>query len=87
MWRKSDKSLEFALEGRAAGSAQAGEDARHARDAANAWAALRRERAEATRRTIEEIEASGGGWTFAKLTIANAALRELSAAGPGKRKR
>ena len=31
------------------------------------------------RRTIEEVEASAGGWTFAKLTIANGALRELAA--------
>jgi glutamate dehydrogenase len=28
---------------------------------------------------VEEVEASGGGWSFAKLTIANAALRELAA--------
>ncbi|MBV8593729.1 MAG: NAD-glutamate dehydrogenase, partial [Caulobacteraceae bacterium] len=36
--------------------------------------------AEAARATLSDIEAAGGGWTFAKLTIANAALRELSAA-------
>jgi glutamate dehydrogenase len=31
----------------------------------------------AVRRAIEDIEKAGGGWTFAKLTIANAAVREL----------
>ena len=35
------------------------------------------------RRTIEEVEASSGGWTFAKLTIANGALRELAAQAGG----
>ena len=68
-----------------AGSAQSGEDERHARDAAVSWAAMRREKADIARRTIEEIEASGG-WTFAKLTIANAALREL-AEQAGRKKR
>ncbi len=68
------------------GGAQAGEDADAARDAANSWAALRTDKAHACRRTIDEIEAAGGGWTFAKLTIANAALRELAAEG-AKRKR
>jgi len=68
------------------GGAQAGEDAEAAKDAANSWAALHREKVGAARRTIDDIEASGGPWTFAKLTIANAALRELAAEGP-KRKR
>jgi len=68
------------------GGAQAGEDADAAKDAANSWAALHREKVGAARRTIDDIEASGGPWTFAKLTIANAALRELAAEGP-KRKR
>ncbi|THD57904.1 NAD-glutamate dehydrogenase [Phenylobacterium sp.] len=69
-----------------AGGAQAGEDANHARDAAAAWTALRPEKAHVARRTIDEIEASGGAWTFAKLTIANAALRELAAEGAKKRR-
>ncbi len=69
------------------GGAQAGDDASHARDAATSWAALHHAAAELARRTIDDIEAAGGGWTFAKLTIANAALRELSAQGVGKRKR
>ena len=47
---------------------------------------MRRGKADIARRTIDEIEASAGGWSFAKLTIANAALRELAAEG-SKRKR
>jgi glutamate dehydrogenase len=31
-------------------------------------------------RTVDEVEQSGGGWSFAKLTIANASLRELVSA-------
>ncbi|MGZ6020934.1 MAG: NAD-glutamate dehydrogenase domain-containing protein, partial [Phenylobacterium sp.] len=68
------------------GGAQAGDDAASARDAANSWAALRTDKAQACRRTIDEIEAAGGGWTFAKLTIANAALRELAAEAAKKRR-
>ena len=68
-----------------AGGPQAGDDARHAHDAASAWTALRFEKADMARRTIDDIEASSGAWTFAKLTIANAALRELAAEG-GKRR-
>jgi glutamate dehydrogenase len=63
-----------------AGSAQAGTDVEHARDTAASWQALRRDKADAAVRTIDEIEAAGGPWTFAKLTIANAALRELAEA-------
>jgi glutamate dehydrogenase len=70
-----------------AGSAQAGEDVTHARKAVASWAALRREAADGARRTFEEIDQAGGGWTFAKLTIANAALRELAAEGAGKKAR
>jgi len=68
------------------GAAQAGEDAEHAREAAASWAALRRDKADVALRTVEEIEAAGGGWTFAKLTIANAALRELAEAAGKKRR-
>jgi len=63
-----------------AGTAGAGADAEAARDTTASWSALRREKSDLCRRTIDEIEASGGGWTFAKLTIANAALRELAEA-------
>ncbi|WP_257815694.1 NAD-glutamate dehydrogenase [Phenylobacterium sp. J367] len=69
-----------------AGGQQAGDDAEHAKDAVDSWAALRREQAGAAKRVIEEIEAAGGAWTFAKLTIANAALRELAEAAGRKRR-
>jgi glutamate dehydrogenase len=42
------------------------------------WAAARGKSVRSVRQTLEEIEDSPGGWTFAKLTIANAALRELT---------
>jgi glutamate dehydrogenase len=61
-------------------SAQAGEDEVSAKAAVTSWAALRMERVRSVKRTVEDIENAGGGWTFAKLTIANAALRELSTA-------
>ena len=63
-----------------AANAQAGEDEGAAKSAISSWAALRGDRPRAVKRTIEDIEQAGGGWTFAKLTIANAALRELSTA-------
>lgn len=69
------------------GGAQAGDDDIHARNAVSAWAALRPEQSRAATRTVDEIEAGGGGWTFAKLTIANAALRELAAEAASGRKR
>jgi glutamate dehydrogenase len=70
-----------------AGGAQAGEDDTAAKNAVSAWVALRPEQARAATRTVEEIEAGGGAWTFAKLTIANAALRELAAEAASGRKR
>ena len=42
------------------------------------WSAAHAEPIRKARAVIEEIEKSGGGWTFAKLTIANATLRELT---------
>ena len=47
--------------------------------AIEAWAEPRREAIDRARRTVEEIEASGGPWTFAKLTLASAALRRATA--------
>ncbi len=44
-----------------------------------AWSAAHAEPVRKAKAAIEEIEKSEGGWTFAKLTIANATLRELSA--------
>jgi glutamate dehydrogenase len=61
-------------------SAQAGEDEVSAKAAVTSWAALRMDRVRSVKRTIEDIENAGGAWTFAKLTIANAALRELATA-------
>ncbi|HPA37546.1 MAG TPA: NAD-glutamate dehydrogenase [Phenylobacterium sp.] len=69
-----------------AGAAQAGASAETAAKAVTSWAALRRETVEAAKRAVEEIEAAGGGWTFAKLTIANAALRELAVEAPKGKK-
>ena len=68
------------------GGPQAGEDAAHAHHACSAWTQMRHGKADVARRTIDEIEASAGGWSFAKLTIANAALRELATEGSKKRR-
>lgn len=70
-----------------AGGSQAGDDDASAAAAVSAWAALRPDLARAATRTVEEIEHGGGTWTFAKLTIANAALRELAAEAASGRKR
>jgi len=70
-----------------AGGAQAGDDKASARAAVSAWSALHPEHARAATRTVDEIEAGGGDWSFAKLTIANAALRELAAEAASGRKR
>ena len=39
------------------------------------WGEARRDAVERARRTVEGIEQTAGGWSFAKLTIANSALR------------
>ncbi|RYF95410.1 MAG: NAD-glutamate dehydrogenase [Caulobacteraceae bacterium] len=56
----------------------AGETSEQAAQTVKSWAAMHQGPGRAVRRTVEEIEHAGGGWTFAKLTIANAALRELA---------
>jgi glutamate dehydrogenase len=61
-----------------AGRPQAGEDAAAAKAAVASWSALKAEAVRAARSTIANIEREGGGWSFAKLTIANAALRALA---------
>ena len=43
-----------------------------------AWLEPRALPVERARRTVEEIEAAGGGWSFAKLSIAEAALRQAA---------
>ena len=50
-----------------------------AKTTVTSWAQMHSGPGRVVRKTIEEIEQAGGGWTFAKLTIANAALRELVA--------
>jgi glutamate dehydrogenase len=62
----------------ACGAPAEGDKADRAAQAVSAWSADRAETVRAVRRTIEEIERAPGAWTFAKLTIANAALRELA---------
>jgi len=54
----------------------AGKKADTARQAVADWKAARQKSIELYRATVSEIEAAGD-WTFAKLTIVNAALREL----------
>jgi glutamate dehydrogenase len=49
-----------------------------------AWSAPRKAQVERARAVIDEIENSAGAWSFAKLTLANAALRAASAAAPAK---
>jgi glutamate dehydrogenase len=49
-------------------------------EAVTAWISAHAPLVRATRRTLDEIEKSGGDWSFAKLTIANAALRDLAGA-------
>ena len=47
--------------------------------AVDAWIGPRLKIVEGVRASVDEIEASGAGWTFAKLTIANGAIREVAA--------
>jgi glutamate dehydrogenase len=64
---------------RFAANEQAGETVEAAQAAIASWSALRHDRVRTALHTIETIEQAPGGWSFAKLTIANAALRELKA--------
>jgi glutamate dehydrogenase len=64
----------------ACGPPLASERPDRAAQAVQAWIADRADTVRSARRTIEEVERAPGGWSFAKLTIANAALRELAAA-------
>ena len=58
------------------GKAPTGSDG--VRKAIEDWAAKRADAANLVRKTLDEVEAADGGWTFAKLTIVGGALRELS---------
>jgi glutamate dehydrogenase len=63
-----------------AGTPQAAETAAGARSVVRGWAALHADTTRACEKTLASVEAPGDGWSFAKLTIAAAALRELGAA-------
>jgi glutamate dehydrogenase len=60
-----------------AATPDAAETTEQAKSTVSSWAQMHSGPGRVVKRTIEEIEQAGGGWTFAKLTIANAALREL----------
>ena len=62
------------------GGKAAPKDLTAAQGAVMGWIRERKPLAERALRTIDEIEAAGEGWSFAKLTIANAALRDLARA-------
>ncbi|HYC74972.1 NAD-glutamate dehydrogenase [Brevundimonas sp.] len=49
-----------------------------AEKAVDAWIGPRQKTVEGVRASVDEIEASGSGWTFAKLTIANSVIREIA---------
>ena len=51
-----------------------------AEGAVDAWIGSKLAVVEGVRASVDEIEQSGSGWTFAKLTIANAAIRDLASA-------
>jgi glutamate dehydrogenase len=59
--------------------ASAGADEASAERAVDTWIGPRLAVVEGVRASVDEIEASGAGWTFAKLTIANATIREIAA--------
>jgi glutamate dehydrogenase len=46
--------------------------------AVDAWIGSRQALVEGVRASVDEIEASGSGWTFAKLTIANGQIRQVA---------
>ena len=56
-----------------------GESEAKAEQAVDAWIGPRLRIVEGVRASVDEIETSGAGWTFAKLTIANGAIREVAA--------
>ncbi|WP_313453016.1 NAD-glutamate dehydrogenase domain-containing protein, partial [Brevundimonas sp.] len=51
-----------------------------AETAVDAWIGSKQAVVEGVRASVDEIEQSGSGWTFAKLTIANATIRDLATA-------
>ncbi len=61
-----------------AGRPEADEPASRVVAAVGAWSTAHGARVKLAKRTVDEIEKAPGGWNFAKLTIANGALRELT---------
>ncbi|KQW86415.1 NAD-glutamate dehydrogenase [Brevundimonas sp. Root1279] len=49
-----------------------------AEQAVDRWIGSRMAKVEGVRASVDEIESSGSGWTFAKLTIANSVIREIA---------
>jgi glutamate dehydrogenase len=54
------------------------ESAEKAAHAVGAWSSAHAELVRTTKRLLDEVEKAPGGWSFPKLTVANAALRELA---------
>jgi glutamate dehydrogenase len=63
--------------------ASAGADGEAVKAAIATWAASAQDAVAQAGRTMGEIESAPGGWTFAKLTIAHGALRELAVRAEG----
>jgi glutamate dehydrogenase len=63
-----------------AASPQAAETTASAKSLVRGWTALHAEAARACEAALASLEAGGDDWSFAKLTIGAAALRELAAA-------
>jgi glutamate dehydrogenase len=61
-----------------ASDASVGASEETAEAAVDAWIGPRQSTVEGVRASVDEIEQSGSGWTFAKLTIANATIRDLA---------
>lgn len=62
-----------------AASESVGATEQSAEAAVDAWIGERLAVVEGLRASVDQIEGSGSGWTFAKLTIANAAIRDVAA--------
>ncbi|GAW42377.1 NAD-specific glutamate dehydrogenase [Brevundimonas sp. SH203] len=71
-------ALTRAVAGASDPSVGVSEDA--AEGAVDAWIGSKQAAVEGVRASVDEIEQSGSGWTFAKLTIANATIRDLASA-------
>jgi glutamate dehydrogenase len=55
----------------------AGHDAKWAKTVVESWSAHNKAELDRTRLALAELKASPGGWSFAKLAVANAQLKEL----------